>query len=168
MNILKKYQVLLYVSVICCIVSGVSLLAIPLVDLDGTEAQRLFAVLFAALFWLGLIVEIVLFVIADKKRCIVEKSREMQGYRKNKKALPGVLSYFSNREAVIADMMALISFIAVILMILLKVTNVWVFVIIAAIFFLSFNFHCFFNGRNYKVLKRIQKYNKRQGAKKDE
>ena len=168
MNVLKKYQNLLFLSWLGCGIAGLSILFIPLVDLEGTSAQKIFAILLAALFWLGLIAEIVFFILANKQCNVIEDRLIKKGSKSFKNAKLGVISFFSFREAMVADVLAGLSLIAIILMIILKVTNDWLFVIIAVIFFFSFNMHCFLNGRNYKYFKEIKKFIKRQGAKKDE
>lgn len=168
MSVLKKYQNLLFLSWLGCGVAGISILFIPFVDLEGTSAQKAFAILLAALFWLGLIAEVVFFVLANKECNVIEDRLIKKGSKSFKGSKIGVISFFTCREAMVADVLAGLSLIAIILMIILKVTNDWLFVIVAVIFFFSFNMHCFLNGRNYKYLKEIKKFIKKQGAKKDE
>lgn len=168
MNLLKKYKNLLCLSGIGCFIAGISLVFIPMVDLEGTTAQKIFAVMIALLFWSGLATEIVFFVLANKKCNEIEERLVKKGSKSFKGAKLGVISFFQYREAMVADVLAALTLIIMVLLIALKVTNDWLFVIIAVIFFYSFNLHCFLNGRNYKYLKEIQKFIKKQGAKKDE
>lgn len=167
MKILKKYQSFLCISVIGCLISGLSLLFIPMVDLEGTTQQKIFALILAALFWIGMIVEIVFFVLADKQCNMIEDRLIKEGSKSFKGTKIGVISFFTCKEAMVADVLTGLSLIAIILMIILKVTNDWLFVIVAVIFFFSFNLHCFLNGRNYKYIKEIKKFIKKQGAEKD-
>ena len=168
MNVLKKYQNFLYLSGIGCLVAGISLVFIPLVDLSGTSAQKVFALVLALLFWLGILCEILFFVLANKQCNIIEDRLIQKGSKSFKGKKIGLISFFSCREAIAADVLSIISLAAVILLIIFKATNEWLFIVIAAIFFFSFNLHCFLNGRNYKYLREIQKFFKKQGAKKDE
>ena len=167
MNALKKYQKLLSISWLGCGLAGLSLLFIPIVDSDGTSTQKVFAILLAALFWIGLIAEIVFFVLADKQCNMIEDRLIKEGSKSFKGTKIGVISFFTCKEAMVADVLTGLSLIAIILMIILKVTNDWLFVIVAVIFFFSFNLHCFLNGRNYKYIKEIKKFIKKQGAEKD-
>lgn len=168
MEILKKYMNLLWLSGISCFVAGLSLLFIPLADMEGTKAQKGVAVLLAALFWAGLIAEIIFFVIANKQCNSIEERLIKRGSKTFKNTKIGLITFFSCREAMFADIASILTFIIMIVMIILKVTNDWLFVIPATAFFFSFNLHCFLNGRNYKYYKTIQNYIKKQGAKKDE
>lgn len=167
MKILKKYQNFICISGIGCLVAGLSLLFIPMVDLEGTPAQKIFALILAILFWIGLIAEIVFFVLADKQCNMIEDRLIKEGSKSFKGTKIGVISFFTCKEAMVADVLTGLSLIAIILMIILKVTNDWLFVIVAVIFFFSFNLHCFLNGRNYKYIKEIKKFIKKQGAEKD-
>lgn len=167
MKILKKYQHFLCISGIGCLIAGLSLLFIPMVDLEGTTQQKIFALILAALFWIGMIVEIVFFVLADKQCNMIEDRLIKEGSKSFKGTKIGVISFFTCKEAMVADVLTGLSLIAIILMIILKVTNDWLFVIVAVIFFFSFNLHCFLNGRNYKYIKEIKKFIKKQGAEKD-
>ena len=168
MKILKKYQRFIGISGIGCLIAGLSLLFIPMVDLEGTTQQKIFALILAAMFWTGLIVEIVFFVLANKQCNVIEERLIKKGSKSFKGTKIGVISYFTCREAMIADVLAAFSLLTMIVLIILKFTNDWLFVIVAVVFFFSFNLHCFLNGRNYKYLKEIQKFIKKQGAKKDE
>lgn len=167
MKILKKYQSFICISGIGCLTAGISLLFIPMVDLEGTTIQKVLALIVAGLFWIGLIVEIVFFVLANKQCNLIEERLIKKGSKSFKGTKNGAISFFTCKEAMIADVLAGLSLLALILLIVLKFTNDWLFVIIAVIFFFSFNMHCFLNGRNYKYLKEIQKFIKKQGAKKD-
>ncbi len=168
MRLLKKYQNLIAISGIGCLVAGLSLAFIPLVDLDGSVVQKTFAIVVALLFWLGLITEIVFFVLANKQCSVIEERLIKKGSKSFNDTKIGVISFFTCREAMIADILSAITLIVVILMIAFKVTSDWLFIIFAVILFFSFNLHCFLNGKNYKYLKEIQKFMKEQGAKKDE
>lgn len=165
---MKKFINLLCLSGIGCIISGISLIFIPLVDLNGSAAQRVFAMIVAALFWLGLVTEIVFFILANKQSKTIENRLTKKSGKSFKNAPIGIISFLQCREAMVADIISAISLIVLIMLINFKVSNDWLFVCFAVTFFLSFNMHCFFNGKNYKYLKEYKKYLKKQGAKKDE
>lgn len=168
MKILKSYQNLLCLSGIGCFVSGLSLVFIPLVDLEGTATQKFFAILLALLFWLGLISETVFFVLANRKCNVIEERLVRESGKSFKGARIGAISFFTCREAAVADILSGLSAIAVIVFIVFNISNDWLFTCATVILFFSFNLHCFLNGKNYKYIKEYQKYLKRQGAKKDE
>lgn len=168
MYILKKYQNLLCVSGIGCVVAGLSLFFIPMVDMVSSSSQRIFSTILAILFYLGLITEIMFFILATKQCNVIEERLIKIGSKSFRGARIGVISFFTCREAMIVDILTVVLLVLMILLIVLKVTNDWLFVIVAVLFFFSFNLHCFLNGKNYKYLKEIKKFIKKQGAKKDE
>lgn len=168
MSVLRKYRTLFVISGIGCLISGISFILMPLVDLNGTTVQKVFAIVTALLFWLGLITEILFFILANKQCNLIEETLIKKGSKSFKKTKIGLIAFFSCREAIVVDILMLISLIALIIFVVFKVTNDWLFTIFMVVLFFSFNLHCFFNGKNYKYLKEIQKFLKKQGAKKDE
>lgn len=165
---MKKFINLLCLSGIGCLISGISLIFIPLVDLSGSTSQKVFAMIVAAVFWLGLVTEIVFFILANRQCKAIEKGLTKKNGKSFKNAPVGVISFFQCREAMVADIISALSLVVLIMLIIFNVSNDWIFVCFAVTFFLSFNIHCFLNGKNYKYLKEYKKYLKKQGAKKDE
>lgn len=166
--IVRRFKNYLCMSGIGCLVAGAALAFIPLVDLNGSSAQRIFALIVAAVFWLGFTAEIIFFVFANNQCRKMENSLNKNHENTFKGLKPGIISFFKCREAAVADILSALSAIAVIVLIVLNISNDWLFTCVAVILFFSFNLHCFLNGKNYKYIKEYQKYLKKQGAKKDE
>ncbi|MBR6780404.1 MAG: hypothetical protein IKM24_05235 [Clostridia bacterium] len=168
MNVLKRYQIFLILSVGGCLISGLAFGLIPLVEPDSSVLHRVLSILIALLFWLGLICEFVFFAIANKC-CKMIEAKLVQKRRKSfTKSRAGIITFFSSPEATVVDVFAFITLIAFVLMIVLQVSAEWLIVLVAVLFYYSFTMHCFLNGKNYKYLKEFQKYFKKQGDKKDE
>lgn len=167
MNILKKYRFYLLASLCACFVSAVSLAVIPFSDLDTAGVPRVLAYVAAAVFWTGLIIEIIFFIPAHRSCSNIEKTLEQNGRRTLKNQKPGLITFFSCKEACVVDILCVVSLLTAAVMIIFNL-NYSFFTAVIIVFIISFNLHCFFNGKNYKYLKEIQKFIRSQGAKKDE
>ena len=151
----KLFKRDLVASLICPVVGCISLYFVPLVNVTGTAAQTAGAYLIALLFWGSIIAEIVF-----SRRC--RKTRKAMEYRlfKHKPlrySYPGVISFFKNREATVADIVLFASAICIAVLIWLHVKIGWLILGGISLFFLSFNLHCSLNGRNYRYYKAYAK-----------
>lgn len=132
----KKY---FFVSLLAIGISAAAILFVPMVS-EFREQNIMwptYAVAFA--FWIGLLVCYGIQVAVFQK----EKNP-------GKRKLPAVVRFFSNRYALVADIMLLLSFVIVILMNRFAVQGVIAFLFIA-VFYLSFHMHCLLNGANYRT-----------------
>lgn len=159
MNILKKFQRFFVLSVLGGVLAGCALAFLPLVDLNGAQLQRVFAYVLAACFWLGIILEIFFFLLANRQCSKIEERLIKRGEKSFRGAKMGAITFFSCKEAIVADVVAAVSLIAMILLIVFQVTIEWLFIVITVVFFFSFNLHFFLNGKNYKYLKELKKFN---------
>lgn len=167
--LLRKFQTNLLLSGVGCFIAGFSLCFLPFVQPYVSSENIAMSVIPAIILWTGLIVETIFFGFANMNCKAIEKKLILKGSKSFKGMKPGIIVFFSCKEAVVTDILFIISSIAVVWAVVANVTNDWLFVSFMEVFFFSFNLHCFFNGKNYKYLKEIQKYNKRkQGAKEDE
>ncbi len=167
MNILKKYRFYLLASLCACFVSAVSLAVIPFSDLDTTGVSRVLAYVSAAVFWAGLSAEIIFYILAHRSCSSIEKVLEQNGSKTLKNQRMGLITFFSCKEACVVDILCIVSLLTAAIMIIFNL-NYSFFTVVLIAFIISFNLHCFFNGKNYKYLKEIQKFIRSQGAKKDE
>ena len=117
------------------------------------------------LFWLGLAVGLIFQLLLGARRKAF--LREMDNSQeKMKKSRIGILTFGSNREAIIADNAMVISLAATVLaFVLTKGYGAICYVCIAAAAF-SFCMHCVLNGRNYFHLRNKIKFRQLSGQKK--
>lgn len=151
----KHFKRNLVSSLICPMVGCISLYFVPLVNFNGKPMQAISAYLIALLFWGSIIAEIVF-----SRRC--RKTRRAMEYRLFKYkplrySYPGVISFFKNREATVADISLFVSAIFVAALLWLRVKVGWMILFGISLFFLSFSLHCLLNGRNYRYYKAYAK-----------
>lgn len=163
---LKKFQLFFYLSIGGFLLAAAAVAVIPLlqVGVKGLDAKG-YAV--GALFWVGILCGIVFLVLTGKQRKQIETVLREKGGQAPEKAPLGVVSFFRNRAALIADIIFFLAVIAFVLLFVFQIHNAWAVIAALEILFLSFVMHCFLNGKNYKYIKAYNKYNnsKEQGKK---
>ena len=101
-----KVKRLIITAIILIFISSYVLVLAPLTSFDDGGFPQVLAYCTGALFWLGLIVGYVIFVMASK-------SRKRQSGRKKSEAAgeyrPGVFVFFSSRAALIVDILCILS-----------------------------------------------------------
>lgn len=149
---LVKY---LTVTIILAFLEFVVILFIPLVNLDGAMMQRISAYILAAMFWISVVTEVFLVELSTYERRWIER----RGYRSNELRYSklGVISFFKNPEAVVADIVLFISVIVVWIAAWLQIETEWVIIAGVSVLVLSFNLHCILNGKNYRYIKNMKK-----------
>ncbi len=147
------------ITIALAVLESLLILIIPLVGLEGTTAQKVFSFIIAALFWGSIVAEIIMVVLTSKERRYMEK----QKYRSRVlgRSRPGALNFFKNRESVIADVILIISIVAIVVLVWKNINNPpWLITGSVAALLLSINLHCIFNGKNYRYLKAYLQYKK--------
>lgn len=152
-NLRKEF----YISLVSLGVSALSLLFIPLVNLNGSGATKFFAYVIGAVFWIGLIIEQIFIWKINSNRHLLENRIRRNGGRTLKGKI-GVVSFFRNKEAFIADIVLFVSAIAVAVISIFKIKVEWLLIICVVILFVSFNLHCILNGINYSYIKSYKKF----------
>ncbi len=99
-------------------------------------------------FWLGLVGTIVMALKINKRRKISYRFNEQ--YSKHKQF--GLVHFFQNTEATIADVIMFISIVGLIIA-KIWISEIIVFFVFLAVFIFSFGMHCMLNGINYKYIK---------------
>jgi len=125
-------------------VSALALCLIPLCSTDSkAAADRVFSIAVAAVFWLGVIVSQIFIWIcnAERKKYMYENNEDV-----NVGSI-GILSFAKNKWGIVTDITFFVSAVAVIALYLARINNMWINIIAIAIMFLSFQYHCFWNGR---------------------
>lgn len=145
-EIKRKHKVLFNTSVVCSVISSLSLLAAILVNSEGRNKEILIA--FGLVFWIGLILEQVLFWRANRlmRFAITKDRRRIRGK-------PGIISLSTYMEGLVVDAVFIISLIAFIICVAFGLGEALMQYIFICLMVLSFRLHCFLNGRNYKYKK---------------
>lgn len=156
--LIKKYKLFFYLSFVCFIFSGISILCIPITNAYGTGISKVMVYVVACMFWIGIIGEFVLFNKANSLRKILERKSRRKNATISSNIGIGVLSFFRNREAKICDVILFISAALFAFLSVFKIDIEWLIVISTELLFLSFNLHCFLNGKNYGYIKSYKNY----------
>jgi len=137
-------------------------LAIALMPWGNAMKDKTMLIMYCsgAAFWVGIIGTIYMALKINRSRKVSYRFNELFGNRKQL----GLIHFFQNTEAMIVDVVMVISLIALIIARLCS-ANLQVIYVIIAVFVFSFGMHCMLNGMNYKYIN-YSKYVKEQ--KKDE
>lgn len=141
MKILKNIGVrYLLIEISLFLSSSIGLFLSQFIIKSSGQTNRLIAVISGTLFWIGLILAIIFSLYLNK--ITINKNND------NKIAL---IKFFSNKPAIVFDVLLIVSFIAfVICMIVNRMSNIAI--TIFCIFIFSLEMHCVFNGKNYKYI----------------
>lgn len=140
------------------------ILCIPFVNIEGNMSQRIIAYLTAGIFWISIIGEILLIVCSANARSGLEQ--KMYKNKEIENSLPGIFSFFKNKEAAIADIGLFIFVLLLGIIIRLHIKTSWMIIGIVSTVLLLFNLHCILNGKNYRYIKEYK--NNMKEKKKDE
>lgn len=142
----RKHGFLFIASVTSSVISSLSLMAAILVNSEGKNKEIRIA--FGLIFWVGLILEQVLFWRANHimRIAITRDKRRIRGK-------PGIISLPTYMEGLVVDAVFIIALIAFIVCIAFGLGESLMQYIFICLMVLSFRLHCFLNGRNYKYKK---------------
>lgn len=132
------HKLRLGICMICFALLGVSFLLMPI---EGSASvQKYIPILLGTVFWLSLLGGIASYICfaAGIKRCAASKQR--------RRAKIGLICFFKNRYAVIADVTMFVSLVALVAMLLLTNGTGYSCYLFAALFVWSFSMHCVCNG----------------------
>ena len=134
-------KLLLYIQTGLFALCGIAVICMPFVEYTVSTMNTVFSVIIGVAFWAGLLGGIICDLLLSKKR----KAASAQGGR------PGIITFFSNRLAKIADIAAAISFAASVA-VLVSGTTAAAGAIALGMFVFSFAMHCVLNGKNYHYI----------------
>lgn len=149
----KRLKIWFVLSLVFVLVQSVCLLVIPILEIDNVLNA-----IFAVLFWVCLILYIASVMLSSNERKKIEKSKFR--VKKLKKNHIGILKFFQNKEAVIFDVLLFISTALIIVSVIMKTEFEWLIAVGLFLWFVSFNLHCLFNGKNYTYIKAYEFYKK--------
>lgn len=155
---MKKYKLFFSLSFICFIISGISILCVPITNVYGNGISKVMVYVVACVFWIGIICGFVLFFKADSLRKVIGRKNRRNNIVISSGSRIGAISFFRNKEAGVSDAFLFASVILFAILTIFRIEIEWLIIISAALLFLSFSLHCFFNGKNYRYIKSYINY----------
>lgn len=156
MSTIKQANTLLLLSTISFFIMSVDFMFMPIGSNDITHDYRWLDIITGLLFWIGLIVGTVLFVIyISKCKKLYNENHGNKNVYQEKHI--GLITFFSNKEAMIADVALLVSVVLfAILMIFTDRTSYICYISISILVF-SFIMHCILNSKSFYVHQGLKK-----------
>lgn len=151
--LMKKYKLFFCLSVLCFFISGITILCVPITDIYGDGISRVMVYVVAGVFWIGIICGFALFFKTNSLRRLIERKNRSSDILTSPNSKIGAISFFKNREAGVCDVVLFLSALLFAILIIFKIDVEWLVIISATLLFLSFNLHCFLNGKNFIYLK---------------
>lgn len=141
---------------ISCLLMGISSFSILLSffgDYKGNSIAVIFAVLTGVLFWAGLIFGLFFLLLVNSHRKKYESIESSK--RTVKRHRMGIVSFFSNKLAIIADIAMVALFIIFLVTEFIPIISQSVTLIFLAFLLFSVYMHCMLNGVNFIYIKSI-------------
>lgn len=159
---MKKDIILMKLVVLFLAISSFSLILVPFSDYDGSAFNVVTAIIAGVLFWLFLILGYLVFAGIAKHRKVYEKkatsSNKGRLSRADNKKKPGIVCFFSNKFAMIADIVLIASFILTLVMVLfIPQTPQVIQIILISLLLFSLHMHCVLNGINFRYIRERSK-----------
>ena len=151
----KRFQAYHLCSVIISVICPCTflfLLAIPNASLS--ERKGLYFRI-GVLFWCTVLLLLIFLILESWERRRMEK-------KKCKKRLPGILRFFSCKEAVVAEISIIVFAALLVVAAILQIEAYAAKLVCLVLLLISFMLHCVFNGKNHEFYKQLLK----KGAKK--
>ena len=145
-NSYRRRQVKFFMFICFLLILSISILMMP-ISSDIKEASLIPLIITGILFWFGLVGTIWMAININLSRRASTEFKEM--YPNIRKF--GLIHFFQNKPAIIADVALFVSLLMFILVKLFSDNNILQFIAIALIVF-TFGMHCMLNGINYKYV----------------
>ncbi len=146
----KKDHIWLAVSIISFLLLSISFLLMPIESKSTTESISVISLISGVLFWLSIICGIVTQVALSNRSKVWLASNKIR--RNNIKRRLGIVSFFQNRFAVVADITMIIGLVGLIISVLMTNGIGYACYIFLALFVFSFSMHCILNGKTFYVI----------------
>lgn len=144
---MKRFRMYLKFTFAFPLLGAVSLSALSVVSTRGNSKAAIWGYITAGLFWAANVLEVVSVILCSGQRRYLENQSGRR--RPSKAGVPGIVSFFGNREAMISDAVFFASAAAVAVLAWAKVRNEWAIIPCVIVLYISFYAHCLFNGKNY-------------------
>lgn len=150
MKNIRKIKRLFWLAVGFLFLMSATILFMPVVSKAGENNRQVF-MLMGTVFWGSAIVGYTMILLANAERKWFLKNKV--GIDNKMNCLPGIITFFANIPATIADV---VTFLSVVLTVIINFTNRrydYISYVLLFLLVLSLNMHCLFNGRIYKTTK---------------
>ncbi len=160
----KADYVLLIVSVVSFFMLSISFLLMPIENKEDITSLSTTAFFAGIMFWVSVVLGIVTQVVISvkTKKWLASNNVKIKKGRSSKK--PGIISFFKNTLATIADIAMFISLLGLVISIIATQGIAYICYIFLALFVFTFSMHCILNGKSYyiisnknKILRSLQK-----------
>ncbi len=150
MRSINRIKQLFWFATIFLLLMAGSILIMPMATKVGEE-DRTVLLLSGLVFWISCIAGYTLLFMANKERKYFIR-RKLNG-DPSMDCKPGIITFFDNVPATIADVAMIASFLLFVGMYFTELKYEYISYVLLFIFVFSLNMHCLFNGRIYKITK---------------
>lgn len=150
---IRKHGILMWIGIAFSIMSSMSLLTT--IFIDKLRENSWITVVFGIMFWSCLVLEQIMFCQANKTMIALIKGRSRKFRGRN-----GFCSIAATFEGLIADVILVISIIALFVCIMTNIGERLIQYILIFLVVLAFRMHCILNGKNYRYRKILKKEGK--------
>lgn len=145
-----RVKVLLIISVIALFLVSVSITLMPFASMQKEKSYTMPLYIVGGGFWLCLIIGYSSLLVLNRRR---KKQCGDTGEKSEDRRRIGLFHMCSNRPAKVFDILAAVSFIALILVFIINSFETQLIFSLMALLFFSLNMHAIFNGSNYIFIK---------------
>lgn len=158
----KKFLGLYWSLYIFALLSSASLLPIIWIDKVPEEDKRSMLIICGGLFWGFFFIEMLSLIPCSKLYWSLRQThRRTKVYWRGGIHI-GAISFFKNREGMIADAIAFIFTAATVTLYFLKAADGWIVILLVVLTMLSLNIRCLLNGRNRNLYLKLKKERRNQ------
>lgn len=150
MKNIRKIKRLFWLAVGFLFLMSATILFMPVVSKAGENNRQVF-MLMGTVFWGSAIVGYTMLLLANAERKWFLKNKV--GIDDKMNCLPGIITFFTNIPATIADVVAVLSIVLTVIINFTSRRYDYISYILLFLLVLSLNMHCLFNGRIYKTTK---------------
>lgn len=151
MAIIKRVKTNLLLAIIFLSIHAATFLLMPLASKYADVTHRISLITLGSTFWAAMLAGYVFLLIANVHRRQFVRKKLNGDYRMNSRI--GVLNFFANTPAIVADIILFVSIAVFVAMLLFKATDNYGTFVMLFLLDLSLNLHCILNGRIYKTTK---------------
>ncbi len=151
MAIIKRVKTNLILAIIFLSIHAATFLLMPLASEYADVTHRISLIALGSTFWAAMLAGYVFLLIANVHRRQFARKKLNGDYRMNSRI--GVLTFFANTPAIVADIILFVSIAVFGAMLLFKATENYGTFVMLFLLDLSMNLHCILNGRIYKTTK---------------
>lgn len=155
----KSISLLLILSICSFFIMSADFLIMPIGNSFADQNMKWFDILTGTIFWGFLISGIVLFVLFSKKCRKYMINSDGNNYKK--KAI-GILSFFSNRYAIVSDICLIFSIVFFVTLMIFTNRTSYICYISIMLFAFFISMHCILNGKYFNYLLKNQEVEKNE------